>query len=98
MPTKKAAPQRRRPVDDSGMRAKAYTVLARAVEEGVTYGLQRAHKHTDTPTSDVLRSELERAVLDAICEVFAFDAESAQEEAVRCEMLDEISRGRGGTQ
>jgi hypothetical protein len=31
------------------MSVRAYTVLSRTVEEGVAYGWQCAHKHTDDP-------------------------------------------------
>lgn len=56
-----------------GMRVKAYEVLARAVDEGIAYGYQRAHKYTPTPDAETMRAALERAVMDAIAEVFEFD-------------------------
>ena len=57
------------------MRARAYAILQRAVEEGVAYGYQRAHKHVDSPDGDAIKAAIEQAVMDAICEVFEFEAE-----------------------
>ena len=56
-----------------GMRVDAYAVLCRAVEEGVAYGWQRAHKHVEAPGRDAVLEQIERAVLDAVCAYFAFD-------------------------
>lgn len=48
--------------------------LARAcVEAGVTYGWQRAHKHTDTPDPDAIRSEIEDAIMLELSERFRWD-------------------------
>ena len=55
------------------MRAKSYEILSRAINEGIAYGWTRAHKHTDKPSADAVKDELERAVMSAICEVFDFD-------------------------
>ena len=49
-----------------------YTVISRAVEEGIAYGLTRAYKHTNTPSRDHLAIDLEQAVLNALCEVLEF--------------------------
>lgn len=43
--------------------------FSRAVDEGVAYGWNRAHKHTDTPTPEAVREAIERAVMDALAEV-----------------------------
>ena len=56
-----------------GIRVRAYPILARAVEEGVAAGYRHAHKHTDTPSEELLREHLERDVLSAISEVFDLD-------------------------
>lgn len=57
------------------MCAKAYPVMCQAVEIGVTYGLMRAHKHTDTPTQEQIADEIERAVINEMCERFDFPDE-----------------------
>jgi hypothetical protein len=50
----------------------AYTLAAEAVEAGIAYGWQRAHKHTDTPDPETIRSEIERAVMNELAERFTF--------------------------
>lgn len=51
----------------------AYAVLERAVEEGLAYGWQRAHKHTDKPSEDTIRCAIAEAVMNAIGEVMMFE-------------------------
>ena len=53
----------------------AYAVISRAVEEGVTYGYNRAHKHTETPTEDQMVEAIQNAVMSALCEVMVFNEE-----------------------
>ena len=55
------------------MRPNYYVIIDRAVEEGVLYGWNRAHKHEETPTPEAVREAIASAVIDAICEVFTFD-------------------------
>jgi hypothetical protein len=55
------------------MRAKEYEVLSRAVEEGVAYGLMRAHKYTDKPSEQHLSNEVHQAVMGSISEWFEFE-------------------------
>ena len=57
------------------MRARGFAVLSRAVEEGVAAGYRRAHKHSEAPGEETICEHVEREVLGAICEVFAFDDE-----------------------
>lgn len=51
----------------------AYAIIARAVEEGVRMGVHRAHKHTSTPSAEVVIENAEREVMTALCEVLQFD-------------------------
>lgn len=55
------------------MTPKDFKLLVRCVEDGVAYGYNRAHKHTDSPTAEVIRDQIENAVIDEICEWFHFD-------------------------
>jgi hypothetical protein len=57
------------------MKPKFYQLLVQCVEDGVAYGYNRAHKHTDNPTPDVLKMKIEDGVLNAISEWFTFDEE-----------------------
>lgn len=55
------------------MRAKEYPLLQQCVEEGLAYGWNRAHKYTDNPTSEDIKTAMYDAVLGSICEWFDFD-------------------------
>jgi hypothetical protein len=46
-----------------------YRVVQTAVEEGVAYGLRRAHKYDDHPTDDHIRDTIVDAVMLAVSEV-----------------------------
>ena len=55
------------------MRTKDYVVLQRAVEEGVTLGYRRAHKHVEHPEQGALCDSIVHEVLNAVCDVFVFE-------------------------
>lgn len=55
------------------MRVKTYAVLQRALEEGYRLGWNRAHKHTDTPSPELIEENVLREIGNAIDEVFHFD-------------------------
>ena len=62
------------------MRIRAYPIVARAVEEGVSYGVTRLWKYhdSDTMTEAQMREWQDRisdAVLSSLCEVIEFDPE-----------------------
>jgi hypothetical protein len=57
------------------MRVKEYNVLVDCVERGVTHGMNRAYKHSDTPTPGYINEQVIDAVLLEICEYFDFDNE-----------------------
>lgn len=59
----------RRLVPRATVQVDAYKVIARAVEEGVTYGWNRAHKHTTSPSESLVKETIESAVMNALCEV-----------------------------
>lgn len=61
------------------MKAKEYMVLERCVEEGVSYGFNRAHKHTDKPSEDQIKEHIHSAVMNEICEWFEFDDREVEE-------------------
>ena len=50
----------------------SYKLLQRCVEEGVMLGVNRAYKHTDSPTAEQLVDAIEHAVMNEICEWFKF--------------------------
>jgi hypothetical protein len=56
------------------VKADIYKILSRAVDEGIAYGWNRAHKHTDSPNEETIKDEIERAVMNEICEVVKIDS------------------------
>jgi len=62
------------------MRVNEWMILSRAIEEGVSYGWQRAHKHTETPNPELIKETIERAVENSISEVFTFDEFSDEDD------------------
>lgn len=56
------------------MKVKTYTVLERAIEEGIAYGYRRAFKHTETPSEEAIKSEILNSVMNSISEVVDFDS------------------------
>ena len=65
------------------MKAEEYSVLLRAVEEGVQRGWNRAHKHTDKPTEDQMIEAMETNIMSEICEWFDFA--EPEEDTLECE-------------
>ena len=55
------------------MKPKTYEILCRCIEEGLLLGMNRAHKHTDTPKRNAILTEQETAILATIHEVFRFE-------------------------
>lgn len=56
-----------------GLKVRAYPVLCRAIEDGVTYGWRRAHKHIDAPDARTIEEPIVTAVINEICQYFDFD-------------------------
>ena len=59
------------------MKPKEYAVLRMAVEEGVSYGVSRAYKHTSAPDHDNLADQVAQSVMDSICEWFDIGDDNA---------------------
>ena len=57
------------------MKVKMYQIIERIVEEGVESGWNRAHKHTDTPSEEAIKSCVWEYILHGFDEVFEFDQE-----------------------
>lgn len=54
------------------MRANAYKLIERCVEDGVTLGYNRAHKHDDNPSQAHIEDQIIQAIMTEICEWFEF--------------------------
>lgn len=59
-------------VDPAAIRVRAYEVLIRAIEDGIDYGWQRAHKHSDAPDVYAIKSALFDAIANEVSEWFDF--------------------------
>jgi hypothetical protein len=57
------------------MKPNIRAILERCINEGLDYGYNRAHKHTNTPTRAVMLDEMEQAVWHEINEYFIFENE-----------------------
>jgi len=57
------------------MQVKEYTVLTDCVERGVAFGMARAYKHSDTPSTEYINGQIVDAVLVEISEYFNFKDE-----------------------
>lgn len=57
------------------MRARTYDLLVRAIDAGIDYGWNRAHKHTDTPDEGTIKEQISSAIMNEISEYFSFEDE-----------------------
>lgn len=55
------------------MKPNEYKILLEAVEEGASYGYQRAFKYSHNPTPDAIQAAIVDAVMLQICEYFYFE-------------------------
>ena len=55
------------------VRVNVYDLIARAVNEGVEYGWNRAHEHRDNPDEMVIKSDIYEAVILAVTEVLVVE-------------------------
>ena len=62
------------------LKPKTYAVLDRAIEDGIAYGITRAHKHTDAPTMQQIQASIHIAVMNEIAEWFHIDDNHLQDD------------------
>jgi hypothetical protein len=55
------------------MKFKAYDLIHRAVDEGTTFGVNRAYKHTATPTREIIIISVTTEVMNVLCDVLDFE-------------------------
>jgi len=60
------------------VKANYYFIIVRAIEEGVKLGLNRAYKHEDRPSREVMEDNIERAIMNGLCEVLEFNDEHSE--------------------
>jgi len=54
------------------MKANTYEIISDCISAGILTGYRRAHKHTDTPTEELLTSSIESAIMHEISRYFIF--------------------------
>lgn len=59
----------------SDLKVNTYVVMGRAIEEGINYGWNRAHKHTDRPSPEQIKQEIENAIMNSLSEVLIWQGE-----------------------
>ena len=55
------------------MKPNEYRVLQEAIETGIAFGIGRAFKHTDVPSREFLHENLEREIMNSLCDWFVFE-------------------------
>jgi len=55
------------------MKPKYQAILETAIHVGISRGIARSRKHTDTPSDEVLEDNIDRAIWEEINSVFYFD-------------------------
>lgn len=55
------------------MKAKEYSVMEMAVEQGVMWGWQHSHKHNDNPDEEEIKAAITHDVMMSICGWFDFE-------------------------
>ncbi len=57
------------------VRVDIYKVISRAVEEGIAYGYMRSHKHTNTPSEELLKEEIFNGVMNELSDYIVWEPE-----------------------
>ena len=60
------------------MKAKTRVILEMAIEQGVSRGYRRAHKHVENPSEHIILQSIEDCVMSQIYEYFTFEEEDYQ--------------------
>ena len=55
------------------MKPKLWPLLDMCIESGVTLGLNRAYKHDDNPSTEVIKEHIQREIINQIYEWFDFE-------------------------
>ena len=55
------------------MKPKFHKILEMAVEQGVSYGYRRAHKHIENPTEGAIIDSVVEQVMNSLDEYFTFE-------------------------
>lgn len=56
------------------MKLKAYRIVSDAVERAVSYGYNRAHKHTDDPGDETIKDAIYNEVMNELSDIIDWEA------------------------
>ena len=70
------------------MKPKFFPVLEQCIDQGITLGYNRAHKHVDNPSQEIIEHEIYQAVMNEIFEWFDFD----ELNTVKTDWVDEYKK------
>ena len=59
------------------MKPKFHKILETAVEQGVSYGYRRAHKHIENPSEGVIIDSIVEQVMNSLDEWFDFEEDAS---------------------
>lgn len=55
------------------IKIKTYHIISEAVDAGIGYGWNRAHKHTDNPDENYIKERIYDAIMSGLCDIIDFD-------------------------
>lgn len=56
------------------MKLKAYVIISDAVDQAISYGYNRAHKHTDEPGAEGIKGAIYNEVMNRLSEIIDWEA------------------------
>ena len=63
------------------MKPNVRAILARAIEEGIAYGIRRAYKYSDNPTEGALEEQISNGIWIELDQYFTFGDEYGEADA-----------------
>jgi len=51
----------------------AYKIINDSIDRSIEYGWNRAHKHTDRPSVELIKEEISKAIMNDLCELINFN-------------------------
>jgi len=57
---------------DATIKVHVYPIVADAITTAIELGWKRAYKHTDNPSPEIIKQEIETAILNSLCEILQF--------------------------
>lgn len=55
------------------LRLDAYKIISDTIETAIRYGYNRAHKHVENPSVDLILEQIHNAIMNDLCEIIKFD-------------------------